>query len=167
MFASNRVCQPRLGGGAFLVGTASTNIGGQHGASLGDHGGILQRGAEVGLDRPTARPTLRRRLVSSNWPARCCVQFAPATSARAARARPVETGAVSKRSILKNLSKRQDELQNRYSLAAHLTTRRFAEILSLSLAPPEGRPPTSASADDRILRRDPLADVVHEYVLVA
>jgi putative transposase len=37
---------------------------------------------------------------------------------------------------------------------------------ALSLAPPEGRrPATSVSADGRVLRRDRLGGVVHEYVL--
>ena len=34
---------------------------------------------------------------------------------------------------------------------------------ALSLAPPDGRPATLASADDRVLRRDRLGGVVHEY----
>jgi putative transposase len=38
---------------------------------------------------------------------------------------------------------------------------------ALSLAPPDGRPATSAWVADRVLRRDRLGGVVHEYVLAA
>jgi putative transposase len=38
---------------------------------------------------------------------------------------------------------------------------------ALSFAPPQRRPATSASADGRVLRRDRLGGVVHEYVHAA